>query len=111
MGYTVLGIRGLTEDENYKINDICRNSYDWDYENDMSSYNTENPVELNGTCAMAVLFDSDDYTEEEIEIKIQDTLKSFNYSGKKVLVGGNRFEYGADPSEVIIEDAKVIRFL
>lgn len=32
-----IGFRKPTDDESYNIGDQCRNSYDWDYEYDLSS--------------------------------------------------------------------------
>lgn len=46
-----IGIRHLADDEHYNVGDYCRNSYDWDYELDRSTYDTEEPQELPGTCA------------------------------------------------------------
>ena len=109
-GYSFLGIRTLTDDENYKVGDTCRNSYDWDYENDTSSFNTD-PIELPGTCSVLVLFDDlDEMTDEEIISKLNKI--SCNYVGEQaILIGGNAAEYGADENEIIIEDAEVIMIL
>lgn len=106
--FRVIGVRGLAEDEKYEIGDTLRNSYDWDYENDRTSYGTENEVELNGACASHVVVDMNWDSDEEIKEAIENVIANFNYSGEIVLVGGNSFEYGADENEVIIEDAKVI---
>lgn len=109
--YKVLGIRGLSDDESYKIGDTCRNSFDWDYENDVTSYGTDNEVELNGTCATHIAVDMYWDDDEEIEEAINKVITNFNYGGKLVLIAGNDFEYGADEGEVIIKDAIVISFI
>lgn len=107
--YKWIGIRHLAEDENYTVGDFCRNSYDWDYENDCSSYDTENPIELDGTCAYDTRIDSNWDDEEEIEGKIIKAIsESECYSGKIAVIAGNRAEYGNDPEEIIIENAEVI---
>lgn len=106
--YKAIGIRGLTRDENYKIGDICRPSYQWDYENDISTYDTENPETLSGTCATNIGIDTFFDDDAEILEKINNTMRNFNYMGKMALIAGNDYEYGADENEIIIEDAKVI---
>ena len=58
-----IGFRKPTDDESYNIGDQCRNSYDWDYEYDLSSYNTENPIELDGTCATGTYIEDDEDAE------------------------------------------------
>lgn len=109
--YGYIGIRHLAEDEEYEIGDICRNSYDWDYENDCSSYNT-NEVELNGTCAVDTRIDLDWDDEEEVESKLREAVEvSDQYIGSIAIIGGNRMEYGADDGEIIIENATVIALI
>ena len=109
--YGYIGIRHLAEDEKYEIGDICRNSYDWDYENDCSSYDT-NEVELSGTCAVDTRIDLDWDDEEDIESKLMEALEaSDQYFGSIAIIGGNVMEYGADDGEIIIEDATVIALI
>ena len=55
--YKWIGIRHLADDENYTVGDFCRNSYDWDYENDCSSYDTENPEELPEITPVSIITD------------------------------------------------------
>lgn len=45
-GAEYIGIRHLADDEHYNVGDYCRNSYDWDYEHDCSTYETDEPQEL-----------------------------------------------------------------
>lgn len=106
--YKVIGIRGLTRDENYKVGDICRPSYQWDYENDISTYDTDEPEELDGTCAKNTGIDTYFDEDEEIIEKINNSLKNFEYDGDKVLVAGNDYSFGMDENEIIIEEAEVI---
>lgn len=108
-GYTFVGIRHLSNDEAYKVGDFCRNSYDWDYENDRSSYESEDPIELPGTCAYNTGIDSGWDDDDEIEEKILKAIsESSCYSGKIAVIAGNSAEYGNDPEEIIIENAEVI---
>lgn len=65
-GYGVVAIRHCTEDEEYNIGDICRNSFDWNYELDHSTYEDEEQVELNGTCGLHVR-GFENFDEEEVE--------------------------------------------
>lgn len=107
--YKWIGIRHLAEDENYTVGDFCRNSYDWDYENDCSSYDAENPIELDGTCAYDTRIDSNWDDDEEIEEKILKAISESDcYSGRIAIIAGNYAEYGNDPEEIIIENAEVI---
>lgn len=106
--YEIIGIRHITPDESYKVGDIARNSYDWDYENDLSSFQTS-PVELDGTCAYSTDIDINFDDENEIEEKLITALEASRiYSGTVVILGGNDYEYGNDDNEVIIEDAEVL---
>ena len=104
-----IGIRHLADDEVYKIGDICRNSYDWDYENDCSSYGTDNEIELDGTCTVDTKIELEWDDMEEIEKKLEYAIElSEQYDGVIAIIGGNRIDYGADDNEIIIENATVI---
>lgn len=111
--YDYYGLRTLTDDEDYNIGDIARASYDWDYDNDQSTYETDDPQELDGTAALELPVDSYNNTPEEIEQAIKTALsKSDCYMGsKKVLLGGYYASYGADEGEIDIEDAEVLAIL
>lgn len=107
--YKWIGVRHLSDDEDYSVGDFCRNSYDWDYENDCSSYDSENPEELPGTCAYDTKINSNWDDEEEIENKILKAISESDcYYGKVAVIAGNYAEYGNDPEEIIIENAEVI---
>ena len=110
-GYSVVAIRHCAEDEDYTVGDICRNSYDWNYELDCSTYDTDDPVELEGTCGYHVRgFENlDAYEiEEAAEIFEKAMKEAETYYGKVVIIAGYRYTYGNDVNEVIIEDAEVI---
>ena len=110
-GYSVVAIRHLSDDENYSIGDICRNSYNWNYEYDLSSYFTEEPEELNGTCGYSISkICGLDVEEIECAEKIlSNGIENASvYSGKTVIIAGYLYEYGNDENEVIVANAEVI---
>lgn len=105
--YPVIGIRSLQDDEQYKIGDICRYSYNWNHFFDRSTYGYENE-ELNGTSAINTLIDYFWDEDDEIEEKIEKTYKKAYWKTSVVLIAGYRFDIGEDDNEAIVEDAKVI---
>lgn len=110
-GYNWIGIRHLADDENYQIGDYCRNSYDWNYEYDCSTYDTDEPQELPGTCAYNTKIDCRWDDPEKIAEKLAKAIENANYIGTPVIIGGDRAEYGNDEGEIIIADAVVIAYL
>lgn len=110
-GYNWIGIRHLAEDEEYQVGDYCRNSYDWDYESDCSTYATEEPRELPGTCAYNTRIATGWDDLEEMAVKLQQAINEANYIGTPVIIGGDRATYGNDEGEIIIENAIVIATL
>lgn len=110
--YSYIGIRHLADDESYSIGDYCRNSYDWDYEYDRSTYGTDEPVDLGGTCAYntGIMPGWDEL--HEITDKLEKALAlSDCYYGNIVIIAGDHIEYGNDEGEIIIADAVVIATL
>lgn len=116
-GYRFFGIRALTDDEeNLKAGDRCRDSYDWDVENDCSTYATTGAT-LNGACAVSIDrdgffltdFNSEDEDRDAIEAAVKD---AFSY-GKKLAVIGSKegYENGADENEIILEYADVLEVI
>lgn len=108
--YSVVAIRHCCPDEEYKIGDICRNSFEWNEEYECSSYDTEEPEEMDGVCgyAMFELIDTDD-AEEAKEIIERAIEESSIYDGNNiVIIGGDSYSYGNDENEVIVEEAEVI---
>ena len=108
--YEYIGVRTLTPDEKYSVGDTCRESYDWDHEQDRSTYETDRPVTLGGTCSIGI--NRDRYLDEpdEVETALNNALKASNlYEGdRKVIIGGDIMEYGEDPGEHIIANAEVL---
>lgn len=110
-GYEVVAIRHCTEDEEYDVGDICRNSFDWNYELDHSTYEDEEQVELNGTCGLHIIgFENldEEEVEEATELFNKAMEKANVYSGQVVVIVGYSYDYGSDEDEVIIRDAEVI---
>lgn len=111
--YSVVAIRRCCKDEKYNVGDICRNSYEWNYEYDVSSYDTETPIELDGTCGLNIsnIIDCEDLTDAK-EIINNGMEKSSIYDGNNVIIiAGHDYSYGNDEEEVIIENADVITVL
>lgn len=107
----VYGVRKATDDERYSVGDYCRDSYDWDYNNDISSFYTDGPISLGGTCTIGINYDNlDDMSEQEQNDYLKSLVK--NYCGDNtILVCGNFVDWGNDDGEVIISDAKVLKVL
>lgn len=110
-GYSVVAIRRMADDEDYNIGDMCRNSYEWNYELDHSTYEDEEQIELDGTCGYHIVgfadLDSDELEEAE-RIFLSALNESSIYSGKPIVIAGNDYTYGNDENEIIISDACVI---
>ena len=107
--FTRFGIRHLSDDENYDIGDYVRNSYDWNYELDHSTYEDEEPVELDGACAYELDIDSINDTDEEIKNKLNTALEESKcYFGDVVLLGSDWASYGQDKNEIIMQSAEVL---
>lgn len=111
--YDSIGIRRTCADENYKIGDIARNSFYWDVENDLSSYQTE-PEEMNGASARVILVDDVDSDEENLEV-IKKTIEKFKKEypcclpeEKFVVLGSDCVEYDINDGDIIMEDAEVL---
>lgn len=116
-GYRFFGIRALTDDEeNLKAGDHCRDSYDWDIENDCSAYATTGET-LNGACAVSIdrdgFFLTDFNSEEEDLDAIEAAVKdAFAYGEKLAVIGSKEgYENGADENEIILEDADVLEVI
>ncbi len=105
--FRIVGVRSLSDDEEYNIGDICRYSYDWNHIFDRSTYGYEN-IQLNGTCAINTYIDYVYDEDEEIIEKIEKTYERAYWKDEVVLIAGYCWEDGEDDDEVIIEDAEVI---
>ena len=113
INYDSFGIRRTCADEDYKVGDIARNSFYWDVENDLSSYQTE-PEEMSGASARAILVDDMDSDEENLEV-IKKTIEKFKKEypcclpeEKFVILGSDCVEYDTNDGDIIMEDAEVL---
>lgn len=111
--YDSFGIRRTCADEDYKVGDIARNSFYWDVENDLSTYQTESE-EMDGTSARAIFFDDMDSDEENLGI-IEKTIEKFKKEypcclpeERFVVLGSDRVEYDINDGDIIMEDAEVL---
>lgn len=112
--YEVFGLR--KDDKRYEIGDVVNNSHqlfqDPQYDADGElAYNLVtdgiyrgfyDAGELNGVCSVKVDKNG-----------IKEALESINnYSGKYLyLIAGDKYEYGNDAGEVVIEEAEVVAIL
>lgn len=114
-GYTAFGIRSISDQRfgHLEIGESVPDSYDWDMENDMSTYHTTGAT-LGGACAVGIATDDlwldgddDDELMERIESAINMSNKIYNF-GETMLIGGNGYDAGWDKGEYIISDAVVL---
>nr|DAK78431.1 MAG TPA: hypothetical protein [Caudoviricetes sp.] len=106
-----IGVRSLQNDEKYEVGDYCRESYEWDYENDCSTYHSfgEDGEKAGGTCATHVRFDTWDV--DELAAEIEKTVKANAYYGRNgqvIITGRPNIDGSFDKNECRIVDAKVI---
>lgn len=116
-GYRFFGIRSISNEAGtLNVGDRCPDSYDWDMENDCSTFCTTGDT-LNGACAVRIaladLFldgDDDDEAAEAVEKAVE---ASSVYYGDEVMLIGSKdgCEDGWDQDEVILEDADVLAIL
>lgn len=109
-GYSNIALRSLQGDEAYKVGDECRQSYEWDIEQDCSTYETTGEL-AGGTCGIGInVIDEDDV--DEIRTEIEKALKALKIYGKGqgALIAGDEnvaSSYSLDPGEARITNAKV----
>lgn len=105
--YETIGIRAvpIEQEGEYGIGDILPESYDWDFENDTSTYNTTGET-LGGSSALWIRIEDGETLEEAIQRALEGT---YEYEGKDIfIVGGKYVEEGNDTNEVVIKDATAI---
>lgn len=106
-----VGIRVIPHGEEVEIGEAHRNSFGHDYENDISSYHSDDPMELDGACAIEVDYDWEDEDFQLFLSEVQYSLefaKSLYQGQQIVLIGGDNYSWGDDDKEVIIEGAEVL---
>lgn len=107
-GHLLVGFRSLADDEQYKVGDTARDSYEYDYENETSTYFTTGE-ETDGTAAIGGEIE---WTEEDEEIatKLEEwKIEAETYGDDIVmLVGTEEGTYiTKDEQEVRIRYAEV----
>ncbi|WP_028562264.1 hypothetical protein [Paenibacillus pinihumi] len=106
----VLGVRGLRSDESYEIGDSLRESYEWDLEEDCSTFHTTGET-AGGVCCISVNMDAD--TPEELASNIEAAVKQASAYGDSgcaiVIVAGRSIntDYQMDDGEIRIRGAWV----
>ena len=101
------GVRSLDSDEEYKVGDRVRDSYEWDFEAGVSTYNSDENAESAGytcTTGFAEFLDGTD-SLEDWAAAIKDTIEyNSQYYGTQVLVLGRE----ADDTEAINNDDREV---
>jgi len=115
-GNSVVGIRSLCDDESHQEGAELRESYEWDFENDCSTYSTTGET-AGGTCATFINTDDvwfNGFDEEDVETLAEKLEVAFEtngtYAGVKAVIVGDRFTMDGvfDHGEVRIINAKVL---
>ncbi|WGT37949.1 hypothetical protein QH639_19295 [Lysinibacillus sp. 1 U-2021] len=98
---TYLAIRA-DDENNYQVGDICKDSFEWDYENDCPTEES-----IGGTCGTLV---GDKWQDEEELIEKLEKIIQFNkrYGKQQYVIAGDKHDFGADEDEIIIECATVL---
>ena len=113
--YDYIGIRGINTNEinAYEVGQTLEPSYLWNHELDMSSYHTEEPIEI-GTCAVAAVDfndwstftggweDSEDFRQELIE-KINERIeyaKSYHHYERYYLIASSERDANYEADDV-----------
>lgn len=110
-GLYAYAVRYMQDDEDIVIGSECRPSYDWDYVNDCSCYETDG-TQLPGTSGLYLQDIDEDSTAEEIQEAARTAIReNIEYHGTPVIIGGNRWIDGRDYNEVIIKDAEIVDIL
>ena len=113
-GYRFFGIRNIsTQMYKLSIGDTCPNSYDWDFENDCSTYGTTGET-LNGASAIHVNTDpvcnEDNEMQEALETAIEQAKNYYN--GVLYLIASKEnYDWGSDENEIVLEDATVLAII
>lgn len=98
------GIRGLCDDEDYTVGGEVRESYEWDYEADCSTYQTTGQTmgqsyrdgAKAGVCTIGIV------DPEDLESIAQAMEAVRLYSDRFALLHADDVEYGNDDSEWIL---------
>ena len=114
-GY-LYGVRALTPDQNYKIGDVVRDSFDWDTENDRSTYESEDQIRLDGASTIGItdgagsLLDMLYDGPREAEAGLNDAMARIKaYVGDRYVLVRSKGGYGGeDNGELILSSPEVV---
>lgn len=82
------------------VGDEPRESYDWDHENDVSTYYTDGRT-VGGVCAVGIDAQYDDEIDQNVQVALD---KVAIYSGNRIaLVRADGCDYGEDAGEWILK--------
>ena len=91
-GCRFFAVRGLCEDEQYKVGDDARESQEWDFDVDASSYDTT-PLSAGGTCGTKLPLEgemNDIEDDKELLAAIEESIavnKGYG-DGRRVIIAG-----------------------
>lgn len=115
-----IGVRSLCDDEQYVIGDDCRDSYEWDFENDCSTYHTTGET-ANGTCATWIVtndlnfhfYDDEDVATLASNIAKAVELNNAYVNGPQAIIAGDgsRVDGHFDDNEIRILNAFVVALI
>lgn len=113
-GYMDFGVRTIENAAGIlKVGDSVPDSYNWDYENDISTRETTGET-LPGACAVEIVSGNlmmDGTDDEDVAQAIKEAVERAKiYYGEQILLIAGKYgaEYGSDSHEIIIRDADVI---
>lgn len=109
-----LAVRATRPDERYKVDEECRESYEWDLEHDVSTYHTTGQT-AGGTCGISVSIEGEDNmgycSIEELTQRVETAVEEVrNYGGEQIILIAGRHlnaNYQMDDGEVRIIGAWV----
>lgn len=114
-GISLLGVRNLCEDEQYKVGDDCRQSYEWDFEHDCSTYDLdgENGKKANGTCATHIPLETENVEElaQVIADKVEENKMYMNERQALISGYGVNNDSALDTNEIRLTEAFVIAII
>lgn len=114
-GIDLVGVRSLCEDEQYKVGDECRESYEWNFEHDCSTYDLDggDGEKAGGTCATQIKVETEDV--EELAQHIEEIVKenALYANEKQAIIAGHGVnnDHTLDPGEIRLTDAYVLELI
>lgn len=114
-GIDFVGVRSLCDDEQYKIGDECRESYEWNFEHDCSTYDLDgvDGTKAGGTCATQIKVETDNVAELAKHIEAVVKENSGYLGNRQAIIAGHgaNNDHTLDPNEIRLTDAYVLAVL